>query len=376
MSQVIADVAVLGGGVIGCATARELARRGLSVVVVERDTPGLGATSAAAGMLSPLSESEETGPFLELALSSLDRYPSFVAALFEETGIDVEYRQRGKLEVALDEAGTARLRATFVWRREAGFVVDWLDADEVRRMEPALSPQARAGLFNARDHQVDNRRLGRAAWLAAERAGVRFLTGAPAQALVTAGGRVSGVTLASGEVVSAPRVVLALGSWSGAFGGLPRPLPVFPVRGEIVALEAAPSPLMRVVSTGRCYLVSRADGRVLIGATAERAGFQSRATAGGVQTLLSAAIEAVPALATAPVAELWGGLRPGTPDALPILGPDPEVEGLVYATGHFRNGILLAPITAQLVAEATVGERPALSLAPFAMDRFEAMVPR
>jgi glycine oxidase len=376
MGKVIADVVILGGGVIGCATAWELARRGLSVVVVERDTPGLGATSAAAGMLSPLSESEEAGPFLELALSSLDRYPSFVAALFEETGIDVEYRQRGKLEVAFDEAGEARLRATYGWRREAGFVVDWLDADEARRMEPALSPRARAGLFNARDHQVDNRRLGRAAWLAAERAGARFLTGTPALAIRSAAGRVRGVALANGEVVTAPRVVLALGSWSGGLDGLPRPLPVFPVRGEIIALEAAPSPLTRVVSTGRCYLVSRAEGRVLVGATAERAGFQSRATAGGVQKLLAAAIEAVPALAGAPIAELWGGLRPGTPDTLPILGPDPEVEGLVYATGHYRNGILLAPITAQLVMAAVVGERPALSLAPFAVDRFDVKVAR
>jgi glycine oxidase len=249
--------------------------------------------------------------------------------------------------------------------------VEWLEGDEARRLEPALSPEVRAGLFSVREHQVDSARLTRAAWLAAARAGVHFHTG-EVVGITTARGRVRGVTLVGGEELVADRVVVAAGCWSAQLTGLPRPLPVAPVRGQIVVLESCPPLLTRMVGTSRCYLVPRSDGRLVIGATMEAAGFESRTTGAGVHRLLGAALAAVPELAEAEVVELRAGLRPGTPDELPILGSDPMLEGLYHATGHFRNGILLAPITALLLAEAITAAETSIPLAPFAPERFAA----
>lgn len=366
-----ADVVVVGGGAIGCAIAWELTRRGAAVTVVERGTPGRGATWAAGGMLSPLPESRETGAFLTLALASLDRFPALAGAIREATGIDVQHRDDGKLLVAFDGAEAEALAEAYRWQRAAGFDVEWLeDGAAVRSLEPALSAAAVAGMYVVRDHQVDNRRLGRALWLAAAGAGVRFRLGDPVAAIRVGGGVVNGVELVGGERLDAGAVVIAAGSWSARIGGLPRPLPIFPVRGQMVAVETVPPALRRVVRTRRCYLIPRSDGRLIVGATAERAGFRTRPTAAGIRSLLSAALEVLPDLGEAPIVETWAGLRPGTPDELPILGPDPEVKGLYYATGHYRNGILLAPITATLLAEAILGEPATLPLEPFAVDRF------
>ncbi|MBX6365619.1 MAG: FAD-dependent oxidoreductase, partial [Gemmatimonadetes bacterium] len=208
-------------------------------------------------------------------------------------------------------------------------------------------------------------------WGGGARAGVRFELGAQVAAVESEGARVTGVQLAGGRRLPAGRVVLAAGSWSGEIRGLPRPVPVRPVRGQVVALESVPPLLGRTVATPDIYLVPRRDGRVLLGATVEEAGFRATPTAGGIHRLLAAAIAAAPALADAPVAEIWAGLRPGTPDGLPILGPDPELSGLAYATGHFRNGILLAPITAALLADLLAGEPPAALLEAFGVDRFK-----
>jgi glycine oxidase len=339
-------------------------------MVVERERPGAGASGAAAGMLSPLPESPGPGAFLELALASLELYPEFVARLSEATGIDVGYRREGKLEVALDEAGTVALKAALAWRLANGHCVEWLDSAEARRLEPALGPDVRAALLNTHEQQVDNRILTRASWLAAAKAGVRFRVGELAVGLTTAQGRVTGISLASGEVLPAGQVVIAAGCWSAQFAGLPRPLPIAPIRGQIVVLESTPPLLTRVVGASGCYLVPRRDGRLVIGSTMEQAGFNTRATGGGVARLLAAALAVVPACADAEVAELRAGLRPGTPDGLPILGPDPELAGLYYATGHLRNGILLAPITARLLSEAIMTEGSSISLVPFAPERF------
>lgn len=377
-----ADVVIVGGGIIGCGIAWHLARRGVSVTVVERDRPGGHATWAAAGMLSPLGETASPGPFYDLVMASFRRYDAFVEALEEATGITVEYRESGKLCVALDESEAAELTERHRWQRAAGHEVELLDAGEARRLEPALAPSVVAGLLIPRDRQVDNRRLGRALWVAAARAGARFVLGDPVQSLWldgpagdpegtgSAGGRVRGVALASGTRIEAPCVVLAAGSWSGRIPYAGRTLPVSPVGGQLLALETVPPVLSRVIQATRCYLVPRADGRLLVGATMERRGFSTRPTAGGVHGLLGSALRAVPGLANAPVVELWAGLRPGTPDGLPILGSDPDVAGLVHATGHLRNGILLAPITAELIADVVTGATPALPLEPFRVDRF------
>lgn len=376
------DVVIIGGGIIGCGVAWTLARRGVGVTVVERDQPGGQASWAAAGMLSPLGETESPGPFFDLAMASFQRFGAFVRAVEEAAGFEVEYRESGKLCVALDEAGAAELAARHEWQRGAGHDVELLDGEEARRLEPELSPAVMAGLHIPRDRHVDNRRLGRALWVAAARAGARFVLGDAVQGIrlegsgsgaAEAGGarhRVRGVSLASGARIEAPCAVLAAGCWSGRISLAGRALPVSPVGGQMVALETVPPVLSRVIQATGCYLVPRSDGRVLVGATMERRGFAARPTAGGVHALLGAALRAIPRLASAPVVEQWAGLRPGTPDGLPILGPDPDVAGLIHATGHFRNGILLAPITAELIADVVTGAAPALALEPFRADRF------
>lgn len=368
---VASDVIVVGGGLIGSAVAGELARRGVKVTVVEEREPGFGASGAAAGMLSPLPESSGPGAFLSLAESSLALYDEFVERLREASGIEIEYRRNGKLEVAFDDEAEASLRQAYEWRRASGHESVWLTGAEARSLEPALGPQVQAGLFNTNDYQVENRQLTRAAWIAAARGGVRFRTGERVAGVEVADGRVTGVTLAGGGRLAAGCVVVAAGCWSGQLRGLPRPLPLTPIRGQIVILESCPPILSRMVSGSRCYLVPRADGRILIGSTAEAAGFAVHATGGGVHRLLAAALTVAPALADAPLVELRAGLRPGTPDGLPILGPDPQVAGLFYSTGHYRNGILLAPITALLLAEAITTGTTSIPLAPFAAERFD-----
>lgn len=370
MGEAGADVVVVGGGLIGCAIAGELARRGARVMVVERAEPGIGASGVAAGMLAPLAEAPEEGPFSTLAQASFELYPEFVARLQAASGIDVGYRRDGKIELALDEARDNELRRAYSRYLEAGHDVEWLDGVAARLLEPELATGVLGGLYISREQQVDIRYLARAAWIAASRDGVRFRLGTPVAGVVLRGEKVRGVRLADGTELETGRVVVAAGSWSAQLAGLPRPLPVIPVRGQIVVLESCPPLLDRTVGTGRCYLVPRRDGRVVVGATMEMAGFDDRVTGAGVHGLLDAALEAVPALADAEVVELRAGLRPGTPDGLPILGADPHASGLFYATGHHRNGILLAPITARLLAEVLTGQEPAIPLSPFAPERF------
>jgi len=368
-----AEVVVVGGGIIGCAVAWELARRGVDVVLVERDVPGRGATWAAGGMLSPVVEADEPGAFLRLAVTSFELWPEFVEALREATNMPIEYRSAGKLCVALDHAGAESLEASYRWRRAAGYAVQWLDGAAARALEPGLSPDVRAAMLVEQDHWVDNRQAGRALWVAAARAGVKVRTGAAAiELLRSSSGDVVGVVLDDGSRVEGDAVVLAAGCWSGTVRGLPRPLPVFPVRGQMAAVRAVPPAVGRTIQVGHTYLIPRGDGRVTIGSTAERVGYRAHTTPAGIAALLSTAMRVVPSLADAPIVQTWAGLRPGTPDGRPILGPDPEVDGLFYATGHFRNGILLAPITARLVADALTGACPEIPLEPFAPDRFVA----
>lgn len=366
-----ADVLVVGGGAIGCAIAWAVARRGAEVVVLERDEPGAHASGAAAGMLSPLAEAEGPGAFLSLLLAARDRFSAVSRALLEETGVDVGYRDDGTLAVALTAEDEGPLETRFRWQSAAGLPVQRLTAREARGLEPALSPALRWALRFEGDHQVDSRRFSRALWLAAIAAGAEFLVGSEARELVHDGARAAGVRLADGDRVLADRVVLAAGSWSGRLGNLPRPVPVRPVHGQLLALEAV-SPLLRhVINTPRVYLVPRSDGRVVVGATVDESGFRTRVRAAGSLRLLEAAIEAAPALADHALTAQWAGLRPGTPDGLPILGPDPDVEGLLYATGHYRNGILLAPLTGELVGALALHEPPAHDLGCFSIGRFE-----
>ncbi|MGH7482169.1 MAG: NAD(P)/FAD-dependent oxidoreductase, partial [Longimicrobiales bacterium] len=242
MSDVVraADVAIIGGGVIGCAIAWRLATQGRRVTVIERDQPGHGASWAAGGMVAPLAEVEQPGPFLDLAMASFDRYPAWVATLTAETRIDLDYRTNGKMQVAFSEPEIALLRERYRWQSAAGFELEPLRSDAVLEAEPAISPRARGGLLVARDHRIDNRALGRALWLAAAARGARVIDGVAATGLETDDGRATGVRLADGTRVAAPRIVIAAGAWSGRIAGLPRPLPIEPVRGQMLAIEAMP----------------------------------------------------------------------------------------------------------------------------------------
>lgn len=366
-----ADVVIVGGGVIGCAIARRAARDGLRVVVLERGTPGMEASWAAAGMLSPLAEADEPGPFLDLLIRAREMYPAYAAALREETGIDVSYSDAGTLYAALRDEDEEELEVRWRWQSAAGLPLQRLTADEARQAEPALSPAVRSALRFSGDHQVDNRALGAALWSAASRAGAEFRLGAHAVRLLREGDRAAGVACADGERIAAGSVVLAGGAWAGRMEALPRPLPVEPVHGQLLALEAVPPLFRHVVDTPRCYLVPRASGRLIVGATTECTGDRKAVTPWGLRTLIDGAVEAAPALEHAPLAETWSGLRPGTPDGVPILGADPDVPNLVYATGHFRNGILLAPLTGERVGALLSRGEWCAELAEFGIGRFE-----
>jgi glycine oxidase len=362
------DVIVVGGGVMGCGIALRLRQAGARVTVLERAIPGAEASSAAGGILAPQEESEGPGPFLDLCLASRALYPEFAAELRALTGIDVHYLPSGVMHLAFDDAGLQRLEATAAWQRARGLRVELLSGAEVRALEPQLTSDVRGATRFVEDHQVDNRLLTRALTMAAAKVGATFRTGY-VRGVVEERGRVVGVDL-EGEVLRAQAVVIAAGSWSGLVqGSALDPRVVRPARGQMVQFQARLPPFTHVVFSDQGYLIPRQDGRVLAGSTLEFAGFEKSVTAEGLHRILTLALRMCPALARVPVQETWAGLRPYTDDHLPILGAGP-LPGLFLATGHFRNGILLTPITAKLLAEEVLGERTSVDLTPFRFDRF------
>jgi glycine oxidase len=363
------DVAIIGGGIMGSAIALRLCQRGLGVTVIERGIPGAEASSAAAGILGPQMEAEGPGPLLELGLKSRALYPALAAELRELTGIDVGYDRSGVLAVAFDEAGEAALSARRAWQLARGLRVESLSGEAARAREPALAPAVRAALAFNDDAQVVARELARAFSQAAAGAGARFLTGRYVRRVLVDKGSVTGVEL-DGEVLPAAVVVVAAGSWSGLVegAGVP-PSVVRPARGQLVSIETRPPLFRHVVSAPGGYLVPRRDGTVLAGSTVEMAGFRKEVTVGGLAAILTLARTLFPALADAPVTASWSNFRPFTEDHLPVLGAT-SVRGLVLATGHFRNGILLAPITAQAIADLIATGQAPIDLAPFAIERF------
>jgi glycine oxidase len=368
------DAVVIGAGVIGCAVAWRLGQAGMRVVVVERGRVGSEASHAAAGMLAPLAEADREDEFFNLTAASLATYADFARELKASSGVDVEYRDEGTLCLALTENDEEELERRWQWLHEAGLNVRRLKAGSALKLEPLLNQTLRFALKFPGDHQVDNRRLMTALHGAARNAGIEFLTHTEARELLTenvAGrSRVSGVVTARGEI-HARTVVIAAGSWSSLLRcDEAQRFEVEPARGQIAALEM-PAPAARhVIYSRRGYLVPRLGGYLIAGSTTERAGYDKRVTAGGMASVINNAIEIMPCVADQAVIETWAGLRPRAPDDLPILGPDPRVEGLIYATGHYRNGILLAPITARAIGELVVKGESSIDLAPFSVARF------
>ena len=357
-------VIIVGGGVIGISLARELVSRGLSVTVIERAQPGAEASGAAAGLIAPQAEGLPPGPLFDLALSSRELYPELAAELERDTGIDVGWRRKGILRGEPPPAPD--LEARFAWQRERGLALERLDARGVRDLTRGMaSLQIRDGLFFPEDGIVDPRRLTRALWISAERRGVRFLLGTSARRLRIVSGRCRGVETDGGEA-DGDAVVDATGAWA-AFDPEAPPVGVEPVRGQIVDLRPGAAMPPCVIESSQAYLVPRDDGSLLVGSTEERVGFRKEVTAGAVRDLIQAACRLVPALASASFAGAWAGLRPGSLDGMPVLG-ESEVPGLYFAAGHFRNGILLAPVTARLMTEAVMGSPPP-ELGPFSPVR-------
>ena len=368
MSSASFDVIVVGGGVIGLAIAREAARAGMSVCLLERGETGGEATGASAGMLAAQFEAHEAGPLLSLSLQSRALYPDFVRDVEAESGLSIDLRREGAIVVALDEAERNELDRLAKAQHRLGLEVESLSRDDVRRREPAASREVTGGIRLPHEHTLDPRLLAAALRRAAERAGAEIRTGAEVSALLARDGVVRGVRLAPGLEVRAREVVVAAGAWSGSFAlpGIAAP-PSEPVRGQMLCF-LAPDLIRHVVASGEIYLVPRSDGRVLAGATMEKAGFERRVTGAGLARLTAAALRLVPALADAAFHSAWAGLRPGAPDGLPAIGR--AAEGLVYACGHLRNGIVLAPITAVMVGRLLGGGSLDTAAAPFDPKRF------
>jgi glycine oxidase len=352
------EVLVVGGGIVGLSVAHALSRAGWRVRVFDDPRPGAAATRAAAGMLSPLSEASEPGPFLEAGLQSLALYPEWVRGLEADSGVDPRHRPDGKLRVARTPAGLDALADLEERARAAGVQVTRLGAEEAARTAGTPLGPLSGALLLPRDHQVDNRLLHGALAGACARRGVRVHE-ARVEGLARSAGRATGVRLADGTEVGADTVVLAAGAWSATLPGLPEEvracLPIRPVRGQMIALDAGAALPHRVVESEEVYLVPRDGGRLLAGATVEEAGFRATCTDEARTRLHEAAIRILPALSRAPVVEHWCGLRPATPDGNPVLGPVPGINGLVVAGGHYRNGILLAPWTGAAVARILAG---------------------
>ena len=343
------DVAIAGAGLIGASIGFELAQSGLRVAMFDRQQPGEGASWAAAGILSPAPESAATISMVPLGRASLALYPEFVAAIQEISGQNVGYRAKGTVEALFSGDVQAKLNTIVALHHGLGLKAEPLSADDARELEPALSSELEAAVLRPDEASVDNRALTRAVAIAAAQAGVKIFPGRHVQTIRQDAGRCTGL-IADGEKIEARWTVIAAGFYSAEIEGAANYAPVRPAKGQMIALRVKNVSIERVLWSEHVYLVPRNDGRIVAGATVEYVGFDKEVTAGGLQKILNGAVEIAPALAGAQIEETWAGLRPDSPDHLPIIGPA-GLDGLLIATGHFRSGILLAPITARLIRE-------------------------
>ncbi len=360
------DFAIVGGGVIGCAIARELARAGAGrIIVIERGQPGGEASNAAAGLLAVASSRAPGGAVFELRRASASLFPTLVDELRGESGIDVQYSSAGLLDLASTDQQAEDLAKLVERRRGQGFSVELLDAAAVRGCEPAVNPAVRGGAWFPDDRSINSALMVEALHVAAKALGVEFRPGAPVTAVERAGERVMSIT-AGGERHAPGHLIIAAGAWSPEIGALLGvKIPVRPDRGEMLALRPELR-LRNALSCAEAYVVPRGDGELLIGSTSARGETEKIVTAGSVALLLERALQMVPTLAAARLVRTWAGLRPMSTLRRPIIGPLRNYDNVTVATGHHRSGILLAPITAKLVAELLLQGSPSLSLTPFA----------
>lgn len=362
------DVIIAGGGIIGGSIGFELAQQKLRVLLLDRQATAHEASWAAAGMLAPSPETPDAFPLVPLAKASLELYGDFVTAVEDASGRNTGYRREGSVQ-AFFAANAERELSTFIAvNHGVGISAEAVRVGEARAIEPALNPAAHAAAWLPDEGWVDNRALTRAVLTAAIAGGVEIRTGAGVNSIVVENGRCTGV-MARGQKLTANCVVIAAGCFSGGIQGVEHYAPTRPVRGQMMVLRHDKVKIDHVLRSERGYLVPRDDGRILAGSTMEHAGFEKRITPTGVQQILKAAVELAPALADAAIIDAWSGLRPDTQDHLPSLGAT-DMEGLLMATGHYRNGILLAPITAKIIREWVTERRTSVPLDAFSPLRF------
>jgi glycine oxidase len=362
------DAAIAGGGLIGASIALDLARAGLGVGLFDRQEPGREASWAGAGILSPAPESAAMIALVPLGKASMAIYPEFVGMVEEVSGRSAGYRPKGTLQALFSRDAREELSTVIALHHGLGLKAEPLSAEDARALEPSLSEDLEAGVLRPEEASVDNRALTQAVLEAARRSGVQFFPARGAEAIWREGGRCLGLNLKN-EKVEARWTVIAAGCFSANIQGLAPYAPVRPAKGQMVALRADDLRIERVLWSEKIYLVPRNDGRILAGATVEYTGFEKVLTAGGLEKILGGAIELSPGLRSARVEETWAGLRPDSPDHLPILGPT-DIDGLLIATGHFRGGILLTPITARLVREWVTEQRVTVDWDRFSPMRF------
>lgn len=366
------EILIIGGGVIGLSIARELHRRGATRIrIVERGRAGREASWAAAGMLAPNAETEEFDEFFRLCSQSNAMYPCFVAELFDETGIDIEFDNNGTLFLLGANANSAEIEKRIEKQRGHGVRVDRVSASELRKIEPNLDAGVGEALFFHDDRQVDNRKLIEALLEYCKRCEIEIYENIEIRNLLRENGRIFGAESTKMRF-SADQTILATGAWTNIvkIGGAELPFSVKPIRGQMFALRGAGRTLRHVIRSPKVYLVPRKDGRILVGATAEDAGFDNRVQPQALEELRKAALGIAPGLDNFEMVESWCGFRPFAPDSLPIIGPMQD-KGLWAATAHYRNGILLAPITAELIAEAIISDNASGLIEKFAPGRFD-----
>lgn len=362
------DVAIAGAGVIGGAIAFELARAGLRVAVFDRQTPGKEASWASAGILSPAPENAGMIPLVAIGKASMALYPEFVKDIEEVSGEKTGYRPKGTIQALFSRDARAELSTVIALHHGVGLKAEPLRTEEARKLEPALSEEMEAAILRPAEASIDNRALTETVLAAARKSGVEIFPASEVTTIWNEGNRCAGLIVGS-EKIAADWTVIAAGCFSASIEGVKKYAPVRPAKGQILALRGDGLKIERVLWSENIYLVPRNDGKIIAGATVEDVGFDKKLTAGGMERNLKGAIELVPALANAAIEETWAGLRPDTPDHLPILGPT-DLEGLLIATGHFRSGIILTPITARLIREWITLQRVSVDWDRFSPLRF------
>jgi len=363
------DYIILGGGVIGFATACELKKAGASVALIEMVKPGAGASRAAAGMLTPHAGPLLACPFHKLLKASHALYADFVRELEETTGIHTEYRTTGLIYLCHNEAEEKSLVQRARWQKNAGVKTRWIDTCELHEREPRVSSSVEKGLLFEEDAQIDNRKLMDALVKRAELLGVEVIIGAEKPAVWIENNKVCGSVVGKSRY-SAPVVVHAEGAWAALDESLPFQIPVKPSKGQILVFQSKRPLFNHIIHSGKAYLVTRQDGRLIVGATVESVGFDTTVTIKGLDKLVRGVLSVNRDFASLPLVEAWAGLRPRTRDSLPILG-ECEVEGLILANGHYRHGILLTPVTAKAISRLALGQDPEYDIAPFRLSRFQ-----